>query len=125
MMWSKEIYYAHMAYYLVICVIDSTLLYFLCIDTKDILHEISAIKGKFQAFLEYTLLGGISRVLYMNLVMLIMSIGWFFGEEAATPDFQNFMFTLKFNFGFIFLMDLLLSKVILFSPTSVNQSLML
>ncbi|KAJ3279466.1 hypothetical protein HK104_001451 [Borealophlyctis nickersoniae] len=119
--WDYDIRMAHMVYYFTIVVIDGILTYFLVKDTGQTRNIMTAsFDSELVRFFTYIVFGSISRVLFMDTIMFIIAATYLSTTDTSIAV-QNFMYALKYNFGVVFMIDLLLCKST-FSKIPVQNS---
>ncbi|KAI8815699.1 uncharacterized protein EV422DRAFT_581928 [Fimicolochytrium jonesii] len=126
--WNYTIYIAHAVYYMTLVLIDTVLTTFLIRDTLAIQKtnggsaslsredSLSRPLAPFLGFLHFIVVGNISRVIYMNAVILVIALTYVDNRIEAHPAVtavQNLAYALKYHFGIIFFIDLLLCKEVL------------
>ncbi len=69
-LWSDEIYYAHVVYLIGLSFLDVFLTYLLYSDLRTLHTELNFVHSRYCGLLSYTIAASLSRVVYMNVVMV-------------------------------------------------------
>ncbi|KAJ3003453.1 hypothetical protein HKX48_001752 [Thoreauomyces humboldtii] len=110
-----DIYLAHMAYYNVLVLIDTILTYDLvatlfatATDVARRTHE--EIGTTYASMANYVLFGSVSRTIGMNLIMFVLGLTYLVYDDDVASGIQNVMYSFKYNFGIVFLFDVMMLK---------------